>query len=300
MTSLLQKLLFKGEKPKQFIPVRIGDISIKEKVIIRQGGDYLDITHRHSIVSQTPFCVALFLSAKEFNLLADDSLQMQVVAGDRTVSSLSLKKIHLIKYDDSFITLYRIVKVHNYGLNFLQREVALRLSFKNKSTNYFERKVYAGLYAYPRKVIVVSYAEKDYINIFPMDFQCFIPGPNIYLLGLRTSNITLDKIVNSRRLVVSDSASAKVDVIYSLGTHHKKPLNVNELPFTVAASQLYKFPVPGFANDYKELELVEFYKSGSHMLLVAKTINSISTQTQHSSLHHIHFFQFDASRYPLA
>src|SRR5205085_12687387 len=76
-------------------------------------------------------------------------------------------------------------------------------------------------YICPRPVVLVSVAEEDHSNLFPMD----LIGPlanGCFSLALRTTNVSVPTMVKARRLAISGMRAEHKDIVYKLGEHHKK------------------------------------------------------------------------------
>lgn len=88
--------------------------------------------------------------------------------------------------------------------------------------------------------------------------------------------------------------------MYALGAHHSKaPPELENLPFRFEESELLKFPVPAFSSSYREIEITDHFKLGSHMMFVGRIINSKKLRDSHTSLYHIHFFEQLKSGYDI-
>ena len=147
-------------------------------------------------------------------------------------------------------------------------------------------------------MIITSFSDHEYYNMFPMDFQGHYPEPGIQLLGLKTSNITVNRIIDSRRVVVSSTDQIDSKTVYALGAHHsKEPPPINNLPFETCESEIFNFPVPGFSSSYRELEIVGHHILGSHCMLVGHVINAKQRINSHSSFYQIHRFEYPGSGY---
>jgi hypothetical protein len=158
--------------------------------------------------------------------------------------------------------------------------------------------VISALYSYPRRIIIVSYSDEHYTNVFPMDIQGYIQEENMYILGLRTTNVTLDKILEAKKVVVSDTDAVELNTVYDLGKHSSKaPTPTDKLPFGVSKSEIFGFPVPDFTGSYKEIEIIQHKKMGYHMLMVGRIVNAKQIKTNPSSLYHVGFLQFKMGNY---
>ena len=126
----------------------------------------------------------------------------------------------------------------------------------------------------------------------------FIAEENMYVLGLRTTNATLNKILEAKKVVVCDTDTADLETVYNLGKHSSKaPTPISELPFGVTESQVFGFPVPDFTGSYKEIEIIDHRKMGYHMLMIGKVVNAKQINPNPSSLYHVGFLQFKKGNY---
>ena len=131
-----------------------------------------------------------------------------------------------------------------------------------------------------------------------MDIQGHITESGLYILGLRTTNLALNKIIASKKVVIGDTHKADIKTIYDLGKHSSKdPAPLETLPFSTVNSELFHFPVPDFSSSYKEVEIIRNRLLGYHMLLVGRVINTKQTDPDPSSLYHVHIFEFMDSGY---
>ena len=81
-------------------------------------------------------------------------------------------------------------------------------------------------------------------------------------------------------------------IIYQLGKHHREPLSETVLPFETIPSEIFGFPIPAWANRYKEIRIVSTMNLGSHMLLWGEEINEKYLSESHGHLFHIHFLHY--------
>jgi hypothetical protein len=139
-----------------------------------------------------------------------------------------------------------------------------------------------------------------------MDLQGEMPGTNKYVFGLRHTNITLSRIIDTKKLVVSECSSENKDAIYELGKHHgSTPPSIDSLPFTLKPTHHYGFYVPGWVDGYKEIRILKTMNLGSHMLLWGESDDIHGLPDPSGHLFHIHFLLYLLQRktghdYPLA
>jgi len=290
MKQLLIKLLFMGRPPNQYPTVRIPRGKIVEKVFLKNGKAQLEITENHSIVCQSPFCIAVWIDKDLESFRAGTSLVL-VKKGAKIVSRLEVNTMTVVEGNDYSITIFKIQKAENLELSFILKK-ALDWKFNEKTNlTLLESEIYGALYAYPRGIILVSFKSENYYNIFPMDFQGYYAEKEIYILGLRTTNITVDKIIEHKKVVVCVTDDTDIPTIYGLGKHHgTNPPDMDKLGFDVVESELFGFPVPAFSKCYKEIEIINHFKVGSHIMLVGKVLNDYARSDRPTSLYHLHGF----------
>jgi hypothetical protein len=192
--SILRKIAFRGDVPRTFPAVRIEDGRIAERVLINSGEVDFDISQVHCIVCHEPFCVAVFLSEDELSAFRGDAISLTIHLKDRTCAVATAKFSQTLETERGIVAILEILEASCLQVGLLRRQLISRY-FRNKNTPE-QDSIYGALYSYPRKVIAVSHVDADGYNLFPMDFQCLIATGGMYMLGLRTTNITLQKILN--------------------------------------------------------------------------------------------------------
>jgi hypothetical protein len=298
MNALIRKLFFKNSKIKTFFITRIAGNKIEERVFLKKNNRRIDITANHSMICLDPFCVAAWLPYQELDLIDPKTATIQFTKGSHLNASINVSLIEKITTEHGMLLLYKIEKVRNFQFTILHRLTLFAYFLRSKTNTYYSRKVISALYSYPRSIIIVSYKDDEYYNIFPMDIQGYIREDNIYILGLRTTNITLNKILETKKLVVCDTDNVDINTVYALGKHSStSPTPTEQLPFNVTESGLFKFPVPDFTGSYKEIEIIHHKKMGYHMLMVGKVVNAKEVKQDHASLYHVGFLQFQKSDY---
>ena len=298
MNKLIRKIFFKGDKIKTFFISRLRQSQIQESVFLKTGDSTLDISKHHGMICLDPFCVAVWLPSRQLAAIADKATTIQFKKGGKLNASINVSVIEKIVTTNGALILFKIEKVKNYQLNPLHRLVFFAYLLRSPKNTYNSRKVINALYSYPRSIIIVSYLDETYCNIFPMDIHSHIEEEGLYILGLRTTNVTLDKILAAKKVVVCDTDSADINIIYDLGKHSStSPTPIEKMPFSTRSSDLFGFPVPDFSGSYKEIEIIQHRKMGFHMLLVGRIANVKQIKPDPSSFYHISFLQFQNSNY---
>ena len=298
LNSLLKKILFPGREIRAFMVTRLSPAEIKEKVFIKNSPLDIDISERQGMTCLDPFSLAVWVTPEELAAFDPAEINLVVKRGNKTRTKMWLTLKEQFRENNSVILIYRLLKPISYQGNPVFRFLTLAWLLKNSTSTYYERKCIAAFYAYPRKVVVVSYRDEEYFNIFPMDIQVNISGSGLYLLGLRHTNFSLEKILLSKKLVIADSSLAGIKTIYALGRHlSKAPPGPGDLEFSTTESKLFKFPVPDFSSSYWEVEIIKHINLGYHMLLVGKICNTVQLREDDRSLYHIHFLAFSGTGY---
>lgn len=298
MRSLIKNIFFKNAIIKTFYITRLSENRIEEKVVLKNGPNCFDISKSHGMICLDPFCLAIWLLKEQANLIDPEKIEIQFTKDNQINAAIGLSLIEKIPTGKGELLLFKIVKVKNHQLSLLHRLVLFGYLLKSKKNTYHHRKVVSALYTYPRNIIIVSYMDDAYYNVFPMDIHANIPEDGLYILGLRTTNITLHKILEAKKVVVCDTDNIDINTVYDLGKHSSTvPTPVELLPFGLNKSDIFGFPVPDFAGSYHEIEIIHHRKMGYHMLMVGKVLNHKIIRQNPASLYHVSFLQFQKSNY---
>jgi len=292
--AFVSKLLFRNRSQKTFIPIRVSRGDITERVFLVSHGTRTEVTWEHCVVCHSPFCVAIWTNESRAG-----SAAIEIINNGKTAVEIELSLKHEVSLNGNFVSVFEITKAKCFQIPYWHQYVLLKRYFLRKKKDTFsEGMKYGATYSFPRRVIMVSYKDDSYFNIFPMDFQCFVEKGNVIILGLRTTNTTLKKILLSRKVVVSDSSSVDMKTVYDLGRNHSvAPPSLDQLPFTTITSEKFGFYVPEFSSSYKEFEIVNSVELGTHTLMIGNLVTSKNLRDDTSFIHHIHFFQFVVSKY---
>jgi flavin reductase (DIM6/NTAB) family NADH-FMN oxidoreductase RutF len=299
MNSMIKNIFFKHAKKIQtFCITRLAQNEVEEKVFLKSGKQEIDISDHHGMICLDPFCIAVWLFGDQLDLLDPKSVKIQFKKGDKLNASIKVSIIEKIPTEKGALLLYKIEKAKNYQLSVLHRFVFFAWFLRSKKNTYYSRRVISALYSYPRRIIIVSYKDDGYYNIFPMDIQGYIPEDDLYILGLRTTNLTLNKILEAKKVVVCDTDTVDINTVYNLGKHSSAaPTPLESLPFGTTESELFGFPVPDFTGSYKEIEIIQHKKMGYHMLMVGKVLNAKKLKQNPASLYHVGFLQSQKGNY---
>ncbi len=296
--GLINKLFFDNKKIQTFYITRLHPDEVEEKVYLKNGSYQADITATNSMICLDPFCMAAWLPTEEATRTSNQEAQIHFVTGGKLNAIIDVSLIEKMSTPSGILFLFKVESVKNYQLSTLHRLVLFAYFLRSKTNTYQSRRVISAMYSYPRSIIIVSYKDDAYCNIFPMDIQGYIQQDDMYILGLRTTNVTLDKILAAKKVVVCDTNDVDIETVYDLGKHSSKsPASPDQLSFKTTPSELFKFPVPEFVGVYKEIEIISSKKMGYHMLMVGRVLSKTQLKSNPSSLYHVGFLQFQNSKY---
>lgn len=310
MKSLIRKILIGDTPVSEYSTITVpGEIT--ERVFLKKGSEQLDISAVQWLLCLKPVVFGIwFLKKNNADLfIKETGTGYKMYFNDnekrsKTVAVLELSFLDKIEEPDGTLLLLKLVRPVTHHINLIKTLFLYYRHYKKPEQDLTILRSFSAAYSYPRKVRLISFKEGRHFNIFPMDLVGDIPQSKRYVFGLRHSNVTLQHIIETKKIVVSEIPYEKKNVIYQLGKHHRDPLSVNNLPFDISETEKFHFPISTWANSYKEIEIVKTMNLGSHMLLWGEEINEkiLSVSTGH--LFHIHFLHYlhqqkKGSAYPL-
>ena len=277
MKKLLRKILF-GEIPvSEYCTVTV-EGEIRERVYLTAGMLSMDISGIHWLLCLNPIVFGVWFRENSGIIPPGRSsfCEIQFTDGARANKSVAVVKLvvrDIIHATDGSLVLLELRETAIHHISYIKSLLLYHKYYKKPEQDFEKLKSYAAAYSYPRRVRVVSFREGDWFNIFPMDLVGDIPASNRYVFGLRHSNVTLGRIIVSGKICVSEVPYTYKSVIYQLGKHHKEALSETKLPFKVISSENFGFPIPEWADCYKEIRIVSTMNLGSHMLLWGEEVS---------------------------
>jgi flavin reductase (DIM6/NTAB) family NADH-FMN oxidoreductase RutF len=126
-------------------------------------------------------------------------------------------------------------------------------------------------YICPRPVFLVSVADGDMGNVFPMDLVGPV-GSRYFSLALH-STAPAELMERSRRIALCSIPVEQTSLTFELGKNHKKHhLAFDQLPFPTIKSTGFGLPIPAFSLRVRELEIELVRSMGSHKLFLARIV----------------------------
>lgn len=290
---------------------------IQEKVYLEVNGQLIHVSHLHWLLCIEPVIFGIWIENEVHKAAINNastcklyfSTGNQESKGTMTEpmeAELSFTRTQSIEEATGTLFLLKLEESHIHQLNAVKRYLIYRRYYKKNGLNFRQFKAFVAAYSYPRRIRVISFRQDDYFNIFPMDLLGDISGCNRYVFGLRHSNIALNKIIDTGKLVVAEAPFAQKEAIYRLGAHHSaNPPALHTLPFKTIESKDHGFYIPDWAQSYREINILKTINLGSHMLLWGASSEEQALQPPASNLYLVHFLHhlYQQSRecaYPLS
>ena len=130
-------------------------------------------------------------------------------------------------------------------------------------------------YLCPRPVVLVSVADNDDHNLFPMDLIGPLAGEE-FTLALRTRSDSVAVLQRTRRAALADMPASTRESVQALGNLPRGVrVDWRELPFRHEPSKLFSLRTPTTALRVREVEIVDSRNVGSHCLFRSRVVSEI-------------------------
>jgi hypothetical protein len=324
MKEILRKILFGTAAIREYSTVTI-ESGIRERVYLqkehsdpkdrsgtlrdRRASYPLDVSSCHFLLCLDPIVFGIWLEKEKARVLDRQggySLYFRDTAfvTGRDIGKESLAVIGLDLFDTieeeggmgkegGTLFLFRLKTVAISHISALKARLIFSKYYKKPGLTFDRVKAFAAAYSYPRRVRIISFREEGYYNIFPMDLLGDIPLAGRCVFGLRHTNRTLSRIIETKKIVMSEVPARYKETIYQLGSHHgSAPPPPAQLPFNVIPSGTFGFWVPEWVESYQEINVLQTINLGSHMLLWGAPAAKSTLRPPAGHLYHIHFLLY--------
>jgi hypothetical protein len=296
MKKLFRKILLNDLPVSEYSTVEVGG-DIHERVYLASGNVRTDISTTHWLLCLDPVIFGIWFVSDGRQIPSDHEPSFRMFFMDSEkhpspVAVLKLSYFNKMEEPDGTILLLKLDSSRIRHVHPLRARLIYYRYYKKPEQDFLRLKSFAAAYSYPRRVRLISFREGDWYNIFPMDLVGDIPGSRRWVFGLRHSNVSLPRIIETGKMAVSEVPSEYKNVIYELGKHHRKPLSAGIPAFELVESGLFGFPIPVWADGYKEIRIIKTMNLGSHMLLWGEEANEKLLHATHPHLFHIHFLHY--------
>jgi flavin reductase (DIM6/NTAB) family NADH-FMN oxidoreductase RutF len=257
------------------------------RVLLYGLGTPRDITGRHMIACASPFTIGIGLDAQSSLEVADASgltLKFFEQAGDqRLLAEIELHLSTSVAAGTQELFLFHVGSVRNYCLPKprLWAHYLLLAYFRSRGPKkpgeipMVARGVHAGIVCFicPRPVVLVSVADRDGGNMFPMNLMGSV-GDGYFAFSLNTTRQASPLVQRIGRLALSDLPFDQSDRARELrGNHKKESIRWRDLQFPTRTSAAFGIPVPDFALRVREMEIEAVRRLGSHTVFVARIVH---------------------------
>jgi hypothetical protein len=284
----------------EYATITIPD-KIREKVYLEVNGQLINVSQLHWLLCIEPVIFGIWIENEAHKAAINNatSCKLYFNSGNKEnkgpmagpmEAELSFTRAQSIEEATGTLFLLKLEESYIHQLNAIKRYLIFRRYYKKNSLNFRQFKAFVAAYSYPRRIRVISFRQDDYFNIFPMDLLGDISTCNRYVFGLRHSNIALNKIIATGKLVVAEAPFEQKEAIYRLGAHHSaNPPALHTLPFKTIQSKDHGFHIPDWALSYREIHILRTINLGSHMLLWGASSCEQTLQQPTSNLYLVHF-----------
>lgn len=316
MKELYRKVIFGDAGIREYSTIRIDD-EIRERVYLQWGDSEppVDVSPDHWVLCLEPVVFGVWLdkarqapdkTARCMMYFRDEACHPGKDPGKGCLAALQLDLVDKIDEQGGCLFLFRLNACRIHHISFIRTRLIYSKYYKKPGLTFSKLKSFVAAYSYPRRVRIISFRDEGYYNIFPMDLLGDIPQAGRYVFGLRHTNTALARIIEAKKIVVSELPFECKETIYRLGSHHSSsPPPTNELPFAVSPSHLFGFWIPDFAESYKEIKILRTINLGSHMLMWGEPLGATRIKPDTPHLYHIHYLLYLHQKargfsYPLA
>jgi flavin reductase (DIM6/NTAB) family NADH-FMN oxidoreductase RutF len=258
--------------------------------ILHWDGKSADVTADHTVASLVPLVIATSLDAGQHPVL-----EYRDSATGRLLGMLRLARTASVATEKTSIILYHVAAGEHRCLGWPLRPwnawLQNRLMLKNRSPQHFAPEPAAVqqlmiAYLCPRPVVLVSVDTTDHQNIFPMDLIGPLERSGFFSLALRSTNVSVPVMRETRRVALSGMPATMKAVVYKLAEHHRQPLkDWTALPFPIRPSHTFEIPVVTAALRIQELAIEHSQEVGSHVFFLCRVVSE-ENLAESDQLHH--------------
>ena len=242
-----------------------------------------NVTYNHLMACGAPFTICIGFDQAEDTLTKEAvglSLKFHESSGNQQLlGEISLRFTSSLHIGSRVLCFFQAATYQNYCLprRYLWTR-SLRETLGRHPTRKgdvaitaHESRAMAVFYICPRPVVLVSVAEGQGGNMFPMNVMGSV-GNGYFAFGLNSTRSAAPLVERAGRVVLSSIPFEQASTASGLRGNHRKPsIDWTQLPFTTTRPDGIEVPVPEFALRIREMHIEAVHRLGSHTLFVAKT-----------------------------
>lgn len=264
--------------------------AIPEKIYLEAGGTITEVSSVHFLLCIEPVIFGIWL---EKDQAPGRNYRLYFGSKEKPEAVLELEFFNSIRDENGSLLLLKLQQSHIYHLSAIKNFLIWYRYYSRDKMSFSKFKSHVCAYSYPRCIRIISFRQGDYYNIFPMDLLGDIAQPRKYVFGLRHSNVALQRIMESGKLVVAEVPFHQHNIIFQLGKHHSSQAPaLSGLPFETTTSKNFGFHIPSFAESYKEINITQTLPLGSHMLLWGNVQETVQLREPNQHLYMVHFMHY--------
>lgn len=284
--SGIKNLVFGDTLLPQEFTIGMNEPNAEVSVWLHGTGAPIDVTRSHSTACSDPFTVCIAFSDRQRlneNELGRLSLKFSERDGRRRVlGEIGLRPAECISLPGVALLLFRARSATNHCLPALRLSAHYLLQayalWRSENTSgmrmsFLDRRAAIVTFIRPHPVMLVSAAEQDAGNMFPMNLMGEL-GPDRLAFALKDSRRAAHLVERVRRVALSSVPISHSAFAFRLAVNHfKDSVPWHELPFPTKRSATFDIPVPVFTPRVREVEVEKVHRIGSHTLFVARVVH---------------------------
>jgi len=284
LRSALEKLLLGPWDLRHQCTFGLHDPQSEVTVWLHGLGPRRDVTHNHLMACGAPFTICIGFDHEESSLTksaANLALKFHENSGNQELlGEIGLRFTSSLQVGSQTLWFFQTATYQNHCLprHYLWTR-SLRETLRRPPTKdgevaitAHESRTMSVFYICPRPVVLVSVAEGQAGNMFPMNVMGPV-GNGYFAFGLNSTRSAAPIVERAGRVVLSSVPFEQASVATSLrGNHRKSTIDWTQLPFATIKPDGIEIPVPAFALRIREMQVEAVHKLGSHTLFAAKTI----------------------------
>jgi len=212
MKERLIKLFFGESVIRHYSSVAISG-PIREHVYLQTGVSLIDVSENQWLLSLDPVVMGVWLKKtdvptpyqdRDFRLYFTGSAAQAENIEKKSVAIVNFEFFQMIEEAGGNLILLTAKDTSIYHVDAFKTFLLFFKFYKKPNLSFNQFKALVATHSYPRRVRVISFKDGGYYNIFPMDLLGDISHDRRFVFGLRHSNHSLSKIIETKKIVVSE------------------------------------------------------------------------------------------------
>jgi flavin reductase (DIM6/NTAB) family NADH-FMN oxidoreductase RutF len=282
----IQKVIFGDTLLPQEFSLGLQEPQTEVAVWLHGTGEPLDITWQHTMACADPFTICIRCSAKQMTFsVGCQSLSLKFCERTkkrRVLGEIGLKLTKTLLEANSELLFFEARSSANYCLpkfrlaaHYLLQEYLQWRSTKTSEMkmSFLEKRAAMVMFIRPHPISLGTVSSEEGENIFPMNIMGDL-GDGYVGFALKNSRMAAPLVRSTGRIALSNLPMPQAPLAFQLAANHtKRAIDFSQLPFATRMSQVFRVPVPTFAQRVRELEIESVHLIGSHVFFVARVLH---------------------------